>query len=60
LLGDARWLCVVLTRAQRTMLIHASVKSLRAQPLTAQLVDFCAQRSLLPAPVVHLPSDALQ
>ncbi len=40
------------------MLFRASVKALREQPLTAQLVGFCA--SLLPAPVVHLPSDALQ
>jgi DNA replication ATP-dependent helicase Dna2 len=56
LLDDARRLCVALTRAQGKMLILASVKALRAQPLTAQLVDFCAQRSWL----VTLPPDALQ
>jgi superfamily I DNA and/or RNA helicase len=56
LLDDARRLCVALTRAQGKMLILASVKALRAQPLTAQLVDFCAARNWL----VTLPADALQ
>jgi hypothetical protein len=37
------------------MLILASVTGLRANPLTEQLVTFCAQRNWL----VRVPSDAL-
>ena len=55
LLDDARRLCVALTRAQGKMLILASATGLRANPLTAQLVAFCAQRNWL----VSVPANAL-